>query len=52
MESRQVTWLELFFDLVFVVVIGILTHKLAHLHDGHLDYKALLQVPFLFAPIW
>lgn len=52
MESRQATWLELFFDLVFVAVIGILTHKLAHLHDGHLDYIALLQVPLLFAPVW
>lgn len=52
MEMRQATWLELFFDLVFVALIGILTHKLGHLHSGHLDYKSLVQVILLFAPIW
>ena len=52
MESRQATWLELFFDLVFVAVIGVLTHKVAHLHDGHLDYSGVVQVLLIFAPIW
>ena len=27
-QSRQATWLELFFDLVFVAVIGAVTHAL------------------------
>lgn len=52
LEHRQATWLELFFDLVFVAVIGILTHKMAHLHHGHLDFKTLAEIPLLFAPIW
>lgn len=52
MESRQATWLELFFDLVFVAVIGVLTHKVAHLHDGHLDYRGVVEVLLIFAPIW
>lgn len=49
---RQATWLELFFDLVFVAVIGSIAHDLAHLHDGHLDYKTLIKFPLVFLPIW
>ena len=40
MEHRHATWLELFFDLVFVASIGIVTHNLAHAHDGHGDKDA------------
>jgi low temperature requirement protein LtrA len=29
-QPRQATWLELFFDLVFVAVIGVVTHELAY----------------------
>ncbi|NEQ70113.1 MAG: low temperature requirement protein A, partial [Symploca sp. SIO2D2] len=31
-EGRHATWLELFFDLVFVASISVITHHLAHVH--------------------
>jgi low temperature requirement protein LtrA len=34
--NRRATWLELFFDLIFVVAIGDVTHILNHTHEGHL----------------
>lgn len=51
-DSRQATWLELFFDLVFVAVIGVVTHDLAHTHDGHLGTDQLLRFPLVFIPVW
>lgn len=36
-NGRHATWLELFFDLVFVAVIGVITHDLAHTKDGHIS---------------
>jgi len=30
-KGRHATWLELFFDLVFVAVIGVVTHDLEQL---------------------
>ena len=52
MEHRHATWLELFFDLVFVASIGIVTHNLAHAHDGHIPVKQLLLFPIELIPIW
>ena len=51
-QSRQATWLELFFDLVFVAVIGTITHDLAHTHHGHLGSDQLLRFPLVFIPVW
>jgi len=45
---RRVTWLELFFDLVFVIVIGQLTHKLS----GEISFTGFLHFVFLFVPAW
>ena len=47
-RHRAVTWLELFFDLVFVVVISRLAHNLVldHSRDGVLTFL------FLFVPVW
>jgi len=45
---RRVTWLELFFDLVFVVVIGQLAHKLS----SEISPQGLLHFNFLFVPVW
>lgn len=49
---RHATWLELFFDLVFVASIGVVTHNLAHTHDGHVTFQQLLLFPVEFIPIW
>ncbi len=46
--ERRVSWLELFFDLVFVVVIARLSHSLAL----HLDAEGLLAYCLQFAAIF
>jgi low temperature requirement protein LtrA len=48
LHPRKVTWLELFYDLVFVIVIGQLSHKLA----GDVSVSGFLQFVFLFIPTW
>lgn len=45
-QHRKVTWLELFFDLVFVVVISELVHLLS------LDIQGITNYVFLFIPAW
>ncbi|WP_193161627.1 low temperature requirement protein A [Microbulbifer hainanensis] len=50
--DRHATWLELFFDLVFVAVIGAVTHDLAHTHEGHISAEQLLRFPLVFIPVW
>ena len=52
LKHRHATWLELFFDLVFVASIGIITHNLAHTHDGHIDIRQLWRFPVEFLPVW
>ena len=49
-EHRHATWLELFFDLVFVAAIGVITHHLTHLHDGHIPSKNSLLFSLEFIP--
>jgi low temperature requirement protein LtrA len=51
-KHRHATWLELFFDLIFVVLIGEITHILAHTHHGHLEMEYVLKFPLLFIPVW
>jgi low temperature requirement protein LtrA len=46
--ERRATWLELFYDLIFVAAIGELTHSLS----AHLDLKGLSDFIILFVPIW
>ena len=47
-RERKVTWLELFYDLVFVVVIAQLAHSLA----GHVSASGMLGFVLLFVPVW
>ena len=47
-EAKRVTWLELFYDLVFVVVIS----KLAHHLGAHPDAGGLRDFVLLFVPTW
>jgi low temperature requirement protein LtrA len=46
--GRHATWLELFFDLVFVLAIAELAH---YLHD-HLTVSGFFGFLFLFVPVW
>jgi low temperature requirement protein LtrA len=47
-EHRQVTFLELFYDLVYVVIIAELSHALS----AHLSWKALGEFAFMFVVVW
>lgn len=47
-DAKRVTWLELFYDLIFVVVIARLAHHLA----AHPDLKTLTEFVLLFIPVW
>ncbi|MEH6437123.1 low temperature requirement protein A [Massilia sp. DD77] len=50
--NRTATWLELFFDLIFVVTIGDVTHILSHTHEGHLDPLQFWKFVLIFIPFW
>ncbi len=50
--NRQATWLELFFDLVFVALIGVITHDMADTHDGRISFEQILKFLFVFVPLW
>jgi low temperature requirement protein LtrA len=47
-RERKVSWLELFYDLVFVVAIAEVSHYLA----GHLSLEGLLGYILLFVAVW
>ena len=47
-SPRRVTWLELFYDLVFVIVIGQLSHALS----ADISPAGLAHFIFLFVPAW
>ncbi|MGH8002443.1 MAG: low temperature requirement protein A, partial [Brasilonema sp.] len=47
-EERRATWLELFYDLVFVVAVSQLAH---YLHD-HVSLSGVLGFVVLFIPVW
>ena len=48
-SERRATWVELFFDLVFVVIVAELAHRLK---AGRLDLAQLGAFAFLFLPAW
>ncbi len=47
-EPRHATWLELFYDLVFVVAVSQLAHRLS----GDVTLSGFLGYAGLFVPIW
>lgn len=51
-KNRHATWLELFFDLIFVVALGKVTHLLAHTHEQQLDAGAFYRFFIFFIPFW
>ena len=46
--ARSVTFLELFYDLVYVVLIA----QLAHALSEHVDLKGIFGFAFLFIIVW
>lgn len=47
-EERKISWLELFYDLVYVIAISKITHQLA----AHLNVAGLLDYTYFFAMIF
>ncbi|KAB7667159.1 low temperature requirement protein A [Bacillus sp. B1-b2] len=52
MEEKKVTWLELFYDLLFVAAVAAVTHVLFHVEDGHIHTEYLVKFVLIFIPIW
>lgn len=50
--NRRATWLECFFDLIFVVTIDDVTHVLSHTRGGHLDPLQFWKFVLIFIPLW
>ena len=46
--ERSATWLELFFDLIFVVAIA----QLAHVFQADFTFVGLGKLAILFVPVW
>ena len=47
-NERKISWLELFYDLVYVIAISKITYQLAH----HPDFSGLLDYIYLFSMIF
>ncbi|MCB1025305.1 MAG: low temperature requirement protein A [Acidobacteria bacterium] len=47
-SERHASWLELFFDLVFVLAVA----KTAHILTSHTDPAGFLKFTVLFIPVW
>ncbi|MFU8690830.1 low temperature requirement protein A [Rossellomorea sp. FS2] len=52
MEEKKVTWLELFYDLLFVAAVAAATHVLLHVEDGYIHMEYLVKFVLIFIPIW
>ncbi|MEM5013118.1 low temperature requirement protein A [Niallia taxi] len=52
MFEKKVTWLELFYDLLFVASVAVATHVLIHVEDGHIHTEYLFKFVLIFVPIW
>lgn len=46
--ERHASWLELFFDLVFVLAVA----QVAHMLSGHSDLFGFVKFAALFVPVW
>jgi len=51
-SHRTATWIELFFDLIFVVAIAKAAHVLLHSHDGHIENIIYLKYLLIMIPLW
>lgn len=47
-RERHASWLELFFDLVFVLAVA----QIAHVLNEHSDFAGTLKFLALFIPVW
>ncbi|WP_214484723.1 low temperature requirement protein A [Bacillus sp. SM2101] len=52
MNEKKVTWLELFYDLVFVAAIATATHVLLHVENGYIHAEYIFKFILMIIPIW
>ncbi len=52
LAEKKVTWLELFYDLLFVAAVSKASHVLLHVEDGSIPVEYLLKFVLIFVPIW
>lgn len=49
---KKVTWLELFYDLIYVAAISITAHVLVHSHHGAIQAGTVIKYVLIFIPLW
>ncbi|MDN4525605.1 low temperature requirement protein A [Fictibacillus fluitans] len=52
MGEKKVTWLELFYDLLFVAAVAKATHAILHVEEGYIHTEYLVKFVLMFIPIW
>lgn len=52
MVEKKVTWLELFYDLLFVAAVSKANHVLLHADQGAISVEYLIKFVLIFIPIW
>ena len=52
MAEKKVTWLELFYDLLFVAAVSKASHVLVHVDHGLIPIEYLTKFVLIFIPIW
>ncbi|NQX70385.1 low temperature requirement protein A [Paenibacillus alba] len=50
--DKKVTWLELFYDLLFVAAVSKASHVLIHVENGSIPVEYLMKFVLIFIPIW
>ncbi|WP_429842128.1 low temperature requirement protein A [Brevibacillus sp. FIR094] len=50
--EKKVTWLELFYDLLFVAAVSKANHVLLHSSHGTISVEYLIKFVLIFIPIW
>lgn len=50
--EKKVTWLELFYDLLFVAAVSKAAHVLLHVENGSIPVEYLGKFVLIFVPIW
>lgn len=50
--AKKVTWLELFYDLLFVAAVSKVTHVLLHADHGTISLEYIIKFVLIFIPIW
>ncbi|MFD2615335.1 low temperature requirement protein A [Paenibacillus gansuensis] len=50
--EKKVTWLELFYDLIFVAAVATTTHVLTHPEHGVVPVESLFKYVLMFVPVW